>query len=104
MKILKQSPIFFSILGIMVLLYISQGVLLPEDFQWPGILNLKANVLESIPNEIELIEVKDEPNWPRAEVNSNIPGCAFHIYDKSGNIHCSTTYEGHLGNIKRYLR
>ena len=30
--------------------------------------------------------------------------CLFYLHDTSGNIHCSTTYDGHLDNIKRYLK
>lgn len=30
--------------------------------------------------------------------------CLFYLHDKSGNIHCSTDYEGHRTNIKNYLK
>jgi UPF0755 protein len=30
--------------------------------------------------------------------------CLFYLHDKSGNIHCSSDYERHLSNIKRYLK
>ena len=104
MKILKQSPFFFSIIGILVLLYVSRGTLLPEDFEWPVVKGIQAQVLESIPlEEVDTVRVELQ-DWPRAESNSDIDDCSFHIYDKSGNIHCSSTYDGHLGNIKRYLK
>ena len=30
--------------------------------------------------------------------------CVYYIHDRSGTIHCSKTYEGHLANINQYLR
>jgi len=30
--------------------------------------------------------------------------CLFYLHDKWGNIHCSTNYNGHLANIRNYLR
>lgn len=29
--------------------------------------------------------------------------CLFYLHDKKGKIHCSSTYEGHKANIKKYL-
>jgi UPF0755 protein len=30
--------------------------------------------------------------------------CLFYLHDEWGRIHCSTDYDGHLDNIKRYLK
>ncbi len=30
--------------------------------------------------------------------------CLFYLHDRARNIHCSSTYKGHLANIKRYLK
>lgn len=38
-----------------------------------------------------------------AAINPVKTGCLFYLHDKRGVIHCSSTYEGHLWNIKNYL-
>lgn len=103
MKMIRQHIFFFSLCGLLTFLYLTRGIFLPSDFNWPGVNNMKANVLDviysnrdvDIPENIELNEV---------DFNSNIQGCDFHIYDKLGNIHCSSTYDNHVENIKRYLK
>ena len=30
--------------------------------------------------------------------------CLYYLHDNSGGIHCAETYEGHLGNIDKYLK
>ena len=37
-----------------------------------------------------------------AAYNPQDTSCLFYLHDKSGNIHCSTTYSGHLKNIDKY--
>ena len=37
-----------------------------------------------------------------AAYNPQTTSCIFYIHDKSGNIHCSATYQGHLNNIAKY--
>lgn len=38
-----------------------------------------------------------------AATNPVETSCLYYLHDKKGNIHCSSTYEGHLNNIERYL-
>jgi len=38
-----------------------------------------------------------------AAYNPQKTGCLFYLHDKYRKIHCSSTYQGHLNNIKRYL-
>jgi UPF0755 protein len=39
-----------------------------------------------------------------AAMNPLTTECLFYLHDKSGNIHCSADYDGHLSNIKSYLK
>ncbi|KND47628.1 MAG: protein YceG like [Parcubacteria bacterium C7867-006] len=38
-----------------------------------------------------------------AAYNPQKTNCLYYLHDKKGRIHCSTTYEGHKANIKKYL-
>lgn len=38
-----------------------------------------------------------------AAYNPQKTSCLFYLHDKRGKIHCSSTYEGHKANIKKYL-
>jgi UPF0755 protein len=37
-----------------------------------------------------------------AAYNPQTTSCLFYLHDKSGNIHCSATYQGQLNNIDKY--
>lgn len=37
-----------------------------------------------------------------AAYNPQKTSCLFYLHDKKGNIHCSSTYQGHLNNIDKY--
>jgi UPF0755 protein len=39
-----------------------------------------------------------------AALNPIKTSCLFYIHDNNRNIHCSSTYSGHISNIKSYLR
>jgi len=39
-----------------------------------------------------------------AALNPSETNCIFYLHDANRNIHCATTYDGHLDNIKRYLK
>jgi len=38
-----------------------------------------------------------------AALNPQETNCLFYLHDRSREIHCSETYEGHMENIKKYL-
>jgi len=38
-----------------------------------------------------------------AAMNPIKTSCVFYLHDRRGNIHCSSTYEGHKRNIRNYL-
>jgi UPF0755 protein len=40
----------------------------------------------------------------RATMNPIKTDCLYYLHDKRGNIHCSTTYEGHKRNVGYYLK
>ncbi len=39
-----------------------------------------------------------------AALNPAKTDCIYYLHDKTGLIHCSATYAGHLANIKKYLK
>jgi UPF0755 protein len=39
-----------------------------------------------------------------ATLNPTKTSCLFYLHDRNRNIHCSSTYKGHIANIKAYLR
>jgi UPF0755 protein len=39
-----------------------------------------------------------------AALNPAKTDCLYYLHDKTGLIHCSATYAGHLANIKKYLK
>lgn len=39
-----------------------------------------------------------------AALNPQKTACLYYLHDARGRIHCSTTYKGHLANIRLYLR
>ena len=40
----------------------------------------------------------------RAVLNPQKTGCLYYLHDNNGATRCSTTYEGHLANIQKYLK
>lgn len=40
----------------------------------------------------------------KAAMNPAKTDCLYYLHDKRGNIHCSTTYDGHKTNISYYLK
>lgn len=39
-----------------------------------------------------------------AALNPTATDCLFYLHDRKGQIHCATTYAGHVANINKYLR
>jgi len=42
-------------------------------------------------------------DYIEAALNPDETPCLFYLHDRSGQIHCAETYEGHLKNIDKYL-
>lgn len=79
-----------------------------ENLWWPAV-NSVDKFLESPFNTYQIEGLPPTPiSNPgkaalEAAANPISTDCLFYLHDKRGNIHCSSTYQGHLNNIEWYL-
>jgi UPF0755 protein len=78
-----------------------------EDMWWPQIQSEDKNIDSPFNTYIYAMPPSPIANPGlsaiEAAYNPKKTDCLFYLHDKNKKIHCSSTYEGHKANIKKYL-